>query len=206
MNAKKPRIVTIGAFKGGVGKTTSAVHLASALALNGRTLLIDGDRTSSATHWANRGSLPFPVMRERQALRHVAEYDWLVIDTEAGPQEEDFKTLVQDSDLLIVPTTADALGLDALTQTLRTLADLGAENFRVLLTLMPPPPRKDEGEARKALEGLPVFRTAISRLVAFEKAGLEGKSVQEINDRNAPRAWSSYLAVAEEVKEVLNGK
>ena len=46
----KPLVVSIGMFKGGVGKTTHASHLAAHCAINGlRTLLIDLDPQASAT-------------------------------------------------------------------------------------------------------------------------------------------------------------
>ena len=47
-------LITVAGFKGGVGKTTSAVHLACYLALIGKTLLVDGDPNRSATGWSKR--------------------------------------------------------------------------------------------------------------------------------------------------------
>jgi chromosome partitioning protein len=41
--------------KGGVGKTTTAVHLATMLARTQRTLLIDGDPQASAASWGPFG-------------------------------------------------------------------------------------------------------------------------------------------------------
>ena len=45
-------IFAVANTKGGVGKTTTAIHLATMLARNFNTLLIDGDPQASAASWA----------------------------------------------------------------------------------------------------------------------------------------------------------
>ncbi len=200
-------IITVAAFKGGVGKTTSSVHLATFLQGRGETLLIDGDPNRSATGWARRGKLPFEVVDERQMAKAAQRYaqGHIVIDTEARPEEEDLKTLADGCDLLIVPTTPDALSLDALRQTVKALKSLGNERFRVLVTMVPPKPSRDGEEARAMLgaAGLPLFEGSIRRLVAFQKAALAGVPVGEISDPRAKEGWQDYQRVGE---EVLNGR
>ena len=194
-------IITVAAFKGGVGKTTSAVHLASFLQEHKPTLLVDGDPNRSATNWSKRGSLPFTVVDERQAAKYSRDFEHIVIDTQARPEEEDLKALAEGADLLIIPTTPDALSLDALRQTIKALKTLGSDRFRILITMVPPKPSRDGEEARAMLTGtgLPVFESQIRRLAAFQKAALAGVPVSAVPDPRAKEGWGDYRKIGEEV-------
>lgn len=194
-------ILTIASFKGGVAKTTTAVHLAAFLQARGPALLIDGDANRSALGWSRRGELPFRVVDERQAAKFAREYEHLVIDTAARPSREDLEALAGGCDLLILPTTPDALALEALLLTVEELRTLPAARFRVLLTMCPPRPSRDADEARATLEaaGLPVFAGTIRRAVAFQKAALAGVPVSLAADPRAAAAWSDYCAIGEEL-------
>jgi chromosome partitioning protein len=194
-------IVTVASFKGGVGKTVTAVHLAAYLRQSGSTVLVDGDPNRSATGWAGRGNLPFKVVDERQAVRYAREFEHIVIDTEARPNREDLETLAGGCDLLVIPTSPDALALDALLLLVDTLEELEASRYRVLLTLIPPRPSRDGEQARATLvhAGLPLFKAEVRRLVAFQKAALEGVPVYEVKDQRAFLGWEDYRRVGEEV-------
>ena len=196
-------IITIASYKGGVGKTTTSVHIAAYLQKYAPTLLVDGDTNRSATKWAQRGELPFRIIDERLLAKYGRDYQNIVIDTEARPSEEDMATLVEGCDLLVLPSTPDVLALDALGLTLENLEAIGTKNYKVLLTIVPPKPSHDGDEARKMLKdaGVPVFKSQISRRVAFQKAALGGMLVSETKDPRAESAWKEYLAVGKEIKK-----
>jgi chromosome partitioning protein len=197
-------IVTVANFKGGVGKTTTAMHLAAYLNQKTPTVLIDGDPNRSATAWSKRGEgkgLPFKVVDERLLAKAAREYDSMVIDTKARPEPEDLKQLIEGCDLLVIPATPDSMSLDALMLTVGALEDCGAERFRILLTIIPPRPNRDGEEARASLleAGLPLFETSIRRYHAYQKAALAGVVVCDVKDPYAMEAWSDCEAVGKEI-------
>lgn len=194
-------IVTVASYKGGVGKTTTAVHLAAYFQQKASTVLIDGDDNNSASTWAKRGSLPFPVVDVRQTARVARQFEHVVIDTQARPSPEDLKELIDGCDLLVIPSTPDALSLDALMLTVEALKSLQAKSYKILLTVIPPKPSRDGDEARSMLaeEQLPVFSGAVRRLVAFQKAALSGCLVSQVDDPRSDWGWEDYVNVGKEV-------
>jgi chromosome partitioning protein len=198
-------IVTLLSVKGGVGKSTSAIHIAAYLQSLAPTLLVDGDGIRSATKWSQRGSgngLPFKVVSYAELAREAPKYQHIVIDTEGNPSDDDFRDATKGSDLVIIPAVPESVATDGLTETLSKLHDQRSTNFRVLLTMVPPKPRT-EGHALRAMlieQDIPVFRGEIPRLAAFEKAAADGIPVGAVqNDRNAARAWAAYVTVGEEI-------
>lgn len=195
-------IVSIAGYKGGIGKTTTAIHLAAYFVGSASTVLVDGDNIRSASQWNRGGGLPFEVVTEDELGAAVTEYQHVVIDTQGRPEREDLDELARGSDLMIVPSFADAMSLRGLFMTVDALQELGYQNrYVVLLTSVPPWPSRDAKDARRTLtdEGLAVIDGHISQLSAFRKAALAGVPVYEVKDRLARRAWSEYQKVGEEV-------
>jgi chromosome partitioning protein len=200
-------ILTVASFKGGVGKSTTAVHLAAYFNAKAKTVLVDGDPNRSATSWARKGRLPFEVVGEHQAALYARQCEHLIIDTKARPESEDLKALAMGCHLLVLPCTPDPLSLEALMLTISALKSLGSDRFRILLTIVPPRPIPEGENARKAIvdAGLPIFDGEVRRIIAFQRAVLEGVTVDCVKDERAQFGWQDYADVGKEV-ERLNGE
>jgi chromosome partitioning protein len=204
-------IITVASYKGGVGKTTTAIHLAAYLQKLAPTLLIDGDIIRASTQWMQRSEgrgLPFKVVDETQGIKAARDYinGHVVIDTEANPSRVDFKAVAEGCDLLVIPTVAETTATDGLIYTLKALRDIGSARYRILINKVRPKPNRDAHKLRSDLaeSGITaVFETEIPNLIAFDKASARGVPVCDIkDDDNAQRAWAAYKAAG---KEICNG-
>jgi chromosome partitioning protein len=202
-------ILALTSLKGGVGKTTTAVHLAHYLNREGPTLLVDADPNRSALAYSEHGSgLGFKVATERQAplLLQRGTFDNVILDTRGRPTREDLQEIAEGCDHLVVPTPPEALAIRALMELAEFLEPMKVR-WRVVLTMVLSYPVRDGEEARKALEkaGIPLFSAEIPRSVLFSRAAGQGVVVSKLE--GAPRGRlellsGSYEALWRELSEV----
>ncbi|PSM45811.1 hypothetical protein C7Y66_28340 [Chroococcidiopsis sp. CCALA 051] len=190
------KFITLTSYKGGVGKTTSAVCLSCLFSNYGQVMLIDSDPNRSATAWASSGNLPFKVATENTATRLMAKthFDFVVIDTPARPAEAEMQELVEGCDLLLLPTTPDSLAMKAMMLTSQSLPQ--GTNYHILLTMVPPPPQKDGEDALKVLQekSFPVIKHSIRLLKVYKDAAALGLPINSM--KGGKKAWQDWIELA----------
>lgn len=193
-------IITIASFKGGVGKTTTAIHLCQYLATckpKRKVVLADGDPNRTAIDWAESSQfdLPFSV---KDASDSMPEYDILVVDTPARTDPKELGHLIDSSGLVIVPTKVDIFDVRAtlaLADTLRPTPD----RYRILLTGLPRG-NKLFNAARKLFtdQGLQSFDHGIRQLAVYRDAAYEGIPVSRYSEAGKD-AMKDYEIVGSQI-------
>jgi chromosome partitioning protein len=186
------KIVGLLSRKGGVGKTTIAVHLAVLAQQAGRrTIIIDLDPQRSAAGWwrAREADAPQLIEADPGALRDLLDaarddgVDLVVIDTRPSV-EADAVHVATLADLLVVPTRPAILDLRAI---LGTLDIVKGATRRAMIVLNACPASRGVGEAsvtgdaRRALAafGVPVASASIGSRAVFSHALVAGLTAIE---------------------------
>lgn len=133
-------IVPVLNIKGGVGKTTTAIALATAAVRNGhKARVLDADEQGSATLWADTAEqadepLPFsvdPINATRiKALRTESD-EWVFID--CAPSGKALDAAKEKADFLVIPTTPAGLDMQQTWVTAENLGEAG-KPYAILLT------------------------------------------------------------------------
>jgi chromosome partitioning protein len=123
-------VVAIANKKGGVGKSTLAVNLASALAERRRVLLLDADPQGTAVEWSSAGRLPVEVRAvptdadAKRLVREVetASADVVVLDLPPRSGAA-FSAAFALASLVVVPVGASGADLAATSRLLDLLRE-----------------------------------------------------------------------------------
>lgn len=186
-------IIALVNQKGGVGKTTIAVHLAMGLALREhRVMLVDADPQGSSLTWSgNREEpCPFPVIGLPQPIIHkelpklAANYDFIIID--GPPRVYDVtRSILLASDMILIPVTPSPYDVWATEETIHVLKEVLSfkESLKAFLLInrkiMKTVIGRDVIDALASFN-IPVLQSRLSQRVGFAETVGEGKTVLEI--------------------------
>jgi chromosome partitioning protein len=197
-------VISLTSFKGGVGKSTLAVNLAGALALNASALLVDEDPLQSCYQWAEQnGSLPMPVLLPGEVRNtDLSGPRYLLVDTEGRPKLEDLSELIRSSTWTLIPCGTSGLEIDGTLRLIDALRNAAAKLEKVKVVITKAPPVGTVGQqARDALReaGIPVANRVVRAYVAHQRAAELGVLVKDVPDPRASQAWADVLELAMEV-------
>jgi chromosome partitioning protein len=182
------KIIAIISQKGGAGKTTLAVHLATAAAKAGqRSAIIDLDPQGTAASWSDRRKAEDPEVISGQAVRlpaltKAAEEngaDLLILDT-APNADQTASLAARAADLVLIPCRPAAFDLEAV-QTTLMLAKTAEKPAYVVLNAVPPRSGGIDNEATATLkdQGASVAPHQLTHRAAFAHGVIDGRTAQE---------------------------
>lgn len=164
--------ISIVHTKGGVGKTTSAMFLATAAKLREiDTVVVDADPQGSATEWAERAAergvlLPFEVQRPGKKL-DIPDRDIVIVDTPPGTHGL-IQSAIDAADLIVIPCGASPIDVERVWPTL----DITQDRPTVVLLTQVDLRAKLSESVREVLirEGVPVMQTLIPQRQSTRRA------------------------------------
>ena len=201
--------------KGGVGKTTTAINIATSLIRRNKNLLyIDADPQGSAIQWhAVEGNNAFEILHYPEPILKVdiqelsKNYEYIIID--APPAIGDItESILSISNLTIIPLSPSPLDLWSCQSTLEMIEEIQSERpgmeVRLLIN------RKIQGtrvgrDAREAVEKFDaeVLNTELCQRVAFIDAMTSGVSVMQY----APNSKAAFEIeqLCDEIEQLCDG-
>ena len=192
------QIIALVGNKGGTGKTTLAINLASMLNQKAPTILLDADPQGSSLQWrqvSDSSSLEVGEASEDpvSAIGQSEGYDFCVVDCPPSVKSTQTRDVLRHCHLALIPVQPSPLDMWASIHVEQEVAEAYRvnENMRALLVINQLEPRTRLSQlALNAMDELelPCARTAIRRRAAHRNAVLEGRSIAELGWRGREAA------------------
>ena len=193
-------VIALAGNKGGTGKTTLAVNLATCLARRGGAAIIDADPQGSALQWrafaSNQDAVQVFAYRDDlhgQVNELARHHQYIVIDCPPSVHAPRALAVLRSCDIAVVPVQPSPVDLWATVHIEDAVSRAREHNqrLRALIVINQLEPRTVLSKmVRDALSeiSIPVARTALRRRAIFRGSILEGKTVLDMGRRGAEAA------------------
>ncbi|QHC68917.1 AAA family ATPase (plasmid) [Rathayibacter sp. VKM Ac-2759] len=210
-------ITLFGGTKGGTGKTTTAINVATCLAKDGRSVIIvDADKQRSAAKWhARRVDNQFEpaiTLVEKQgnvfaAVRDLdRHYDHVIVDV-AGDDNQELRTAMTAAHRMIIvlrPSQLDVETLEEFTEVIDTARDFNPE-LEVRSLISQAPTNHNETETVDVAEFIVDFpqivplETVLYLRKAYRDTLADGRGVVEVGGVAGKKARAEVEELVAEV-------
>lgn len=218
-------VIAVSNPKGGAGKSTSTLLLATYLAQQGATVsVLDADPNQPIMDWKSNGQSNTTMqviggVRESNLMEVLEEQrsQFVFIDLE-GTASVLVSRSIALADFVIVPVQASAVDVRQASKAIRAVRDeekvaqrSNASRripYKVLMTRTPAPgapvssvQRQLEAELEAA--GIPRFRTSLAERLAYKALFVERLSLPELKDLRVGNLEAAYENVHDLVEELI---
>lgn len=205
-------IITIANEKGGSGKSTLCLNLATKLLLeNQEVIVLDTDIQKSIETFVNirldKDIKCFSLFNRTGNItdtikQMISKYENIIIDTKGEDSKESRKAMLL-SDLVIVPTTPSQLDISVLAEMFERIGEIQSinENLKacIVMNRIPPVPYLREKKAmrefileNKESLNIELLESIISERISLKRCVSEGLSICEYIDEKAKKEFNKF--------------
>jgi chromosome partitioning protein len=203
------KTVSFVSKKGGVAKTTSAIHYAYWLSLQDlQVTLVDDDNNRTASNWAERAEgnakflVPFKIASFRTMSKAVEGADYVVIDSQASRTDADLKDFAEDCDLVVIPTKPDINSARSALET-ADIINRHKGKYRILIADVPGYNTTGKELSGDLVEqGYLVLKASIRRSEGVNHASLAGSTLHQLSGKYK-LPWRDYEKAFSEMTEII---
>lgn len=186
--------IAVANLKGGCGKSTLALNLASGLEKRGKTILLDVDPQGTLEHWLKETFEGMPDVKNasKNVKKIISDseknYDFVVADCPPSLESGHTQEVLKEVDLLLIPVLPSPPDLWSSVHMVDAVKDAQKKNTKLKAKLV-----RNQVETRSALSkamrqaiefcGLPALESSLARRASYRWAALEGISVYQFGSR-----------------------
>ena len=186
--------IAVANLKGGCGKSTLALNLASGLEKRGKTILLDVDPQGTLEHWLKETFEGMPDVKNasKNVKKIISDseknYDFVVADCPPSLESGHTQEVLKEVDLLLIPVLPSPPDLWSSVHMVDAVKEAQKKNTKLKAKLV-----RNQVETRSALSkamrqaiefcGLPALESSLARRASYRWAALEGISVYQFGSR-----------------------